>query len=319
MNVTIAPTASLADGALINIHGEVPAGTAGTMSNITAHICITPPAGPINNTNDFGFAGPYCVKSDGIQPVPGFSGLGAGTLDNYETTVVLANTTSGDLTFTAGSGAVAWLNDSGLPLTLTCDAAHPCDLVVQFQLSVAPFTTWFATPLTYAGGTTTTGPPATTTTTTGPPGDDDDCAAGDDDPTTGPPGDHHDCAAGDDDHDCAAGDDDHDCAAGDDDHDCAAGDDDHDSTLPASSAGAVQGTPVAGSSVTATLPASRPIRTSTSRCGRIPSTSEPCRRAARVSPRSRSRSQPSSPGSTPWRGWAPTRTVTRSSCVRRSR
>jgi hypothetical protein len=162
VNVTVTPTTGLTTGDTISIHGEIPAATTGTISDIRAHICRTPASGPISNITDFGFAGPYCVKFDGIAQ----GSLGAGLVTNYENGAAIANTKSADTTFTAGTGEVGWLDDIGFPHVLTCDAAHPCDLVVQFQISVSPFTVYLTTPLSYAGGATTTSSSTTTSSTT---------------------------------------------------------------------------------------------------------------------------------------------------------
>ena len=149
ITVTVTPTDNLTDGQAIAIHAET---TSGTMSDITAHIC-DPSISPVDQFN-FGFGGPFCST---VAP-------GAG---DFQTEVVLGNTTTGDLSFKAGIGTVNW-NDQflGDPHTFTCDSTHTCSLVIQFQSSVSPGTFYLAVPLTYAGGGTTTTSSTTSTSTT---------------------------------------------------------------------------------------------------------------------------------------------------------
>ena len=146
------PTTNLSTGDNVTFHANV---TGGVTSNVAGHICKTPAGGPISNNGDFGFAGVYCVKS------PVFSGaLGSGSADSYEKSVSQANVaTSTDVTLKAGTGTVNWLNDDGIPLSLTCDATNPCDLVIEVQINVAPFTTYFTQPLTYAAPPAVPGAP----------------------------------------------------------------------------------------------------------------------------------------------------------------
>ena len=159
------PTTNLDSGDVVTFQAQV---TGGTTSNVAAHICKTPPGGPISNSGDFGFGGDYCVKFDGIQPVAGFPGLGTGSLANYESSVPQANlATSTPVSITAGAGAVAWLNDSGVPLTLTCGVGSPCDLVIEVQINVSPFTTYFTQPLSFAAAPTAPGVPTGVTALAG--------------------------------------------------------------------------------------------------------------------------------------------------------
>jgi hypothetical protein len=157
INVTISPTDGLTDGQAISIHATA---TSGTMSEIRAHIC-DPAFAAHPNLFNFGFGGTLC------------SSVAPGTGDS-ETIQVLANTTSGDLTFKAGIGTATFTDELfGDQHNLTCDSGHGCDLVVQFQSNVLPGTYYFIAPLTYAGAggtttsTTTSTTAATTTTTTG--------------------------------------------------------------------------------------------------------------------------------------------------------
>src|SRR5262249_21663187 len=94
-----------------------------------------------------------------------------------EAQVILKNTNKGDLSVKVGTGHVNWTDTNLDDHTLTCDEAHPCDLIVQLQVT---YDTWYVTvPLAYGnapprgttttvattttGATTTTARPATTT------------------------------------------------------------------------------------------------------------------------------------------------------------
>jgi len=148
INVTVTPTSNLLDGQEIAIHA---AATDGTMSEIAAHICQ--PGKTIDNNAKWGFQGQFC------------SNLAPGTGD-FTKSVLLANTTSGDLTFKAGTtdaDGITWVNEQGFPRDLTCDMTHVCDLVVRIQSSVSPGTYFFTAPLSFADPTTTTQPVTTTT------------------------------------------------------------------------------------------------------------------------------------------------------------
>ena len=148
VNVTVTPTSGLTDGQEISISAQT---TNGTLAEMAAHICQ--PGKSVDNNAEWGFQGNFCSN---VAP-------GAG---DFSKSVALANTTTGALTFKAGTTGptgITWINEKGFPFTLTCDSTHPCDLVVRFQSSIAPGVYFFTAPLTFAGGTTTT---TTTTTTT---------------------------------------------------------------------------------------------------------------------------------------------------------
>ncbi len=155
------PTTGLGDGSGVGFHVDTSAQT--TLNGaITSRICS--PAPPqINNSFDFGFQGTRCVKPTTVQPGTGLTGAqyskSQGTFSGA--------TTSGDLTHNVGTGTAVWLNDTPVGVSLTCDSAHPCDLVVQVNISTAPGVVYFEQSLTFGGGGTTT---TTTTTTTAPPG-----------------------------------------------------------------------------------------------------------------------------------------------------
>ena len=146
------PTTNLSTGNSVTFKAVV---TGGVTSNVAGHICKTPAGGPIANSGDFGYTGLYCVKT------PVFSGgLGSGSVDTYEKSVPQSNVaTSTDVTLKAGTGTVGWINDNGDPLSLTCNNTSPCDLVIEVQISVAPFTTYFTQPLTYAAPPAVPGAP----------------------------------------------------------------------------------------------------------------------------------------------------------------
>jgi hypothetical protein len=176
------PITNLSNGNLVTFQATV---TGGTTSNVAAHLCKTPPGGPISNTGDFGFGGLYCVKSDGIV-VPG---LGDNSTQTYESSVPQANlAVSTPVSLKAGTGTVGWLNDDGIPLSLTCDSANPCDLVIEVQINVSPFTTYFTQPLTYAASPAV---PAAPTNVTAVAGDGNVLVGWDRDTTANPPVDNY--------------------------------------------------------------------------------------------------------------------------------
>ena len=150
------PTSGLTSGSVVTYSVG---STGGAVLNgaITAHICAT--GANISNSFNFGYQGTFCVKQAGISS----GGLTGG---DYATSSSFSGvTTSGDLTFHAGTGTVTWLDDLFGLHTLTCDGDHPCDLVVQVNYNVAPNVSYFTQPLTFAGGSTTTTSPESTTTT----------------------------------------------------------------------------------------------------------------------------------------------------------
>jgi hypothetical protein len=66
-----------------------------------------------------------------------------------------------------GTGTVTWLNDVSVVPSLTCNAATPCDLVIEVNISTAPGTVYFTQPLTFAAPPTNPGPVTGLTATPG--------------------------------------------------------------------------------------------------------------------------------------------------------
>ncbi len=126
--------------------------TSGTtkLFGVAAHLCRTGLTG--YNDSNFGYAdasADRCVNSAPGQIVSG--GLTAGTTYEQSTPFTGAEDDSGVINFTVGTGTVQWVNDlGGGPYTLTCDATHPCDLVVKVSLTGSPATTFFTQTLTFA-------------------------------------------------------------------------------------------------------------------------------------------------------------------------
>jgi hypothetical protein len=156
VSVTVTPTSGLTDGQVITIDASM---TSGTLAEIRAHICVPGTGDNLfpGDIFDFGFQGPFCTK---VAP-------GAGDFQTFQ--AFAPGTTSGSLTFKAGIGTASWVDEdptAGDTHTITCDSAHPCELVVQFQNTAGTGATqYFATQLTYAGATPTTDGSGTTTTT----------------------------------------------------------------------------------------------------------------------------------------------------------
>jgi hypothetical protein len=185
VTLTASPVDNLVDGAAITYTVNTSGGTT-LIGNLTAHICIHGLSG--YTTGSFGYSGANgvrCVYNPGtLGVVPGIVSGGLNQAD-YESTHTYAGTetTSGPLTFHAGTGSVLWGNVTGQgPLNITCDSTHPCDLVIEVNLAGDGVpTTYFVQPLAYAGAgattttasttvpgsTTTTVPSGTTTTTVG--------------------------------------------------------------------------------------------------------------------------------------------------------
>ena len=119
------PTSGLTDGSAVTFSVSS-TGAAVLSGGVTAHICAT--GQNISNSFNFGYQGSLCVKQAGIT-----SGVLTG--GDYATTMNFSGvTTSGDLTFHAGTGTVSWIDDLSGFNTLICDSSNPCDLVVQVRL-----------------------------------------------------------------------------------------------------------------------------------------------------------------------------------------
>ena len=158
VTLTAAPVTGLTDGQTIT-YSVATSGSTTLTGGVTAHLCKHGLTG--YTTSNFGYSG-----SQGVRCVYQ-AGIVSGGLTNadYEATQnFFQATTTGALTFKAGTGSLVWGSVTGQgPLSIQCDSANPCDLVVQVNLtgdSVA--TTYFIQPLEYGGG----GGPTTTTTST---------------------------------------------------------------------------------------------------------------------------------------------------------
>jgi hypothetical protein len=150
--VTVTPTDGLTDGQSVAVSATF---AAGSVSEMRVHLCAHN-AG-IANTADFDLDGPFCSPFK-VSP--------AADAEKF-IAVAPADTSAAILNgFHVGIGTGAqWVDFFDTPHTLTCDSSHQCDIVVQFQITGGQ--SWFAAPLTFAGGsaTTTTTAPGTTTTT----------------------------------------------------------------------------------------------------------------------------------------------------------
>jgi hypothetical protein len=115
--VTVTPAVNLSDGQAVGIHAEAATGT--VIYSITAHTCIP---GKVTGDHSFGFTGQYCPN------VP----IGSGEVEKL---VTFPGATSADMQYTVGTGAVTWYNESGFQYAITCDASHPCDLVLKIEIT----------------------------------------------------------------------------------------------------------------------------------------------------------------------------------------
>jgi hypothetical protein len=163
--VQISPVTGLTDGEDITYTVNTSGGTA--LFAVTAHICQH---GLSNyDTLNFGYGGATatrCVAS--AAPAAILSGGLTG--GDYEQLAQFGGTetTSGPLTFKAGTGDVSWVNETGFPSSLTCGGPDSCDLVLRVDLTGAVPTVFFIQSLSFGSSGTTAAPtttaPATTTT-----------------------------------------------------------------------------------------------------------------------------------------------------------
>jgi len=113
-SVKVTPTAAQQ----VNIHAEVGGGA--NLFSIIAHVCA--PDAEVSNTYAFGFQGPNCANK----------AIGDG---DVEAKVVLQNATAGDVPMRLGIGAVTWIDEIGYVHSLACGPDHPCNLVVELQVT----------------------------------------------------------------------------------------------------------------------------------------------------------------------------------------
>lgn len=157
----LTPHDGLVNGQSINFHVDTT--SPATLNKVHAKICAT--GFTSYGTTTFGYAnagGTRCVYQPGITagglPTSGPSAVPPTPLSAFQLGPVpySAVTTSGTVSFTAGTGSVAWTNSNGNAGNggnpLLCDKTHNCDLVVDVGLTGDSVTdTFFIQPLTYAG------------------------------------------------------------------------------------------------------------------------------------------------------------------------
>jgi hypothetical protein len=102
----------------VNIHAEVGGGA--NLFSIIAHVCA--PDAEVSDTYAFGFQGPNCSNK----------AIGDG---DVEAKVVLQNATAADVPMRLGIGAVTWIDEIGYVHSLACGPDHPCNLVVELQVT----------------------------------------------------------------------------------------------------------------------------------------------------------------------------------------
>jgi hypothetical protein len=151
VTLTATPVVGLTNGQAVTFTVHTAGGTT-LVGNITAHICIhgSTTYGPSN----FGYSdssASRCVYQPGIVS----GGLTGADYEKVYPPYAGSETTSGPLTFKAGTGTVTWGNALGFgPFTLTASATSEADLVIQVNLSGDDTpTTYFIQPLTFASAT----------------------------------------------------------------------------------------------------------------------------------------------------------------------
>ncbi len=164
VTLTASPVVNLDAGQAVTFTVTT-SGTARLVGNLTAHLCKHGLSG--YGTSTFGYSGSggiRCVYDDHAAGPPGITSGGLQGADYEETFGPYSGgeSTSGPLTFHAGTGTVTWGNDSGYgPETITANSANPVDLVVQVNLSGDDTaTTYFVQPLKFAALTVPGAPTA---------------------------------------------------------------------------------------------------------------------------------------------------------------
>jgi hypothetical protein len=166
------PTTGLVNGSLVTYTVATTSPTK-LISTLKTHICNTgvPLTGAGSfSAGAFGYSGATtkCVYDDGsgVGSPPGLTSGGL-TGSDYETSYTYSGseTTSDNppsppnpsgvtnLGFHVGTGSVTWGNTTGHAGALTCDSTHPCDLVLEVNLTgdSSATTTYFKQTLTFAG------------------------------------------------------------------------------------------------------------------------------------------------------------------------
>ena len=170
VTLTAAPVVNLVKGQAVTFTVHTAGGTT-LVGNLTAHVCQH--GFTTYGTTNFAYDGSNASRCV-YQPNIVSGGLVGGDYEKVYGPYAGTETTSGPLTFKAGTGSVTWGNNSGFgPFSLTANNTHVVDLVIQVNLSGdATPVTYFIQPLTFAtiptAPRTVVAKPATTATTTGP-------------------------------------------------------------------------------------------------------------------------------------------------------
>ena len=166
VTLTASPVVGLEAGQAVTF-SVTTSGTARLVGNLTAHLCKHGLSG--YGPSSFGYSGSgasRCVYDDHVAGPPGIVSGGL-TGGDYEATFGPysgSESTSGPLTFHAGTGTVTWGNATGYgPFSITANAANPVDLVIEVNLSGDDTpTTYFIQPLNFAALTVPGAPTAVT-------------------------------------------------------------------------------------------------------------------------------------------------------------
>ncbi len=149
VSLVASPVDGLVDGQNITYTVNT-TGATKLVGSLSAHICAHGLSG--YGTGNFGYSGgtaTRCVYQAGIVS----GGLGTGDYEKIAGPFGGTESTSGALTFKAGTGSVTWGNvTGGGPFTVQADATHQVDLVVEVNLAGDSVPrTYFVQPLTFAG------------------------------------------------------------------------------------------------------------------------------------------------------------------------
>ena len=149
VSLVASPVDGLVDGQNITYTVNT-TGATKLVGSLSAHLCQHGLSG--YGTGNFGYSGgtaTRCVYQSGIVS----GGLGTGDYEKIAGPFGGTESTSGALTFKAGTGSVTWGNvTGGGPFTVQADATHQVDLVVEVNLAGDSVPrTYFVQPLTFAG------------------------------------------------------------------------------------------------------------------------------------------------------------------------
>jgi hypothetical protein len=130
ITVTISPAVNLGDGQVVTVHAK--SNDPGTVIfAMKAHLCHP---GVVKGDTSFSLDNPQCTS------VP----IGQ---SDVEQRVAIPGGAEGELRFKVGTGTATWITTIGLDGSLTCDAANPCELVLQTEITNG--TVYFRAPLCY--------------------------------------------------------------------------------------------------------------------------------------------------------------------------